>query len=152
MNKSIELIISIWAILKTGASYMPMFIEYPRDRLEYMVKNSNCTIVITKSIFNNVLFDCNIINVDNFKEIHCSTVLPSISILPDNLAYIIYTSGSTGRPKGVKITHKCLNNYIHSFNKLFNSITSDDKLLSSTNISLFIKKFKYPPTTSILVI
>ena len=135
MNKSIELIISIWAILKTGASYMPMFIEYPRDRLEYMVKNSNCTIVITKSIFNNVLFDCNIINVDNFKEIHCSTVLPSISILPDNLAYIIYTSGSTGRPKGVKITHKCLNNYIHSFNKLFNSITSDDKLLSSTNIS-----------------
>ena len=136
MNKSIELIVSIWAVLKTGACYMPMFINYPKDRLEYMIQNSDCKIVITKSnLTKNISFNCNTINVDNFETISCVSSIHNIDILPDNLAYIIYTSGSTGRPKGVKITHKCLNNYVHSFNKLFKNIGPQDKLLSSTNIS-----------------
>ena len=100
MNKSIELIISIWAVLKTGACYMPMFINYPKDRLQYMVKNSDCNIVITKSTLNTKTpFDCNIINVDNFEQIPCSKDLPNVPILPDNLAYVIYTSGSTRKTK-----------------------------------------------------
>lgn len=137
LNKSIELVISIWAILKNACVYMPMYIGYPTDRLEYMIENSNCRLLITNSTMKKIInTNCKTLEIKPFDKIRSTFKLncpyrPS----PNSLAYIIYTSGSTGKPKGVKITHKCLNNYIHSFNKLFGNISEKDKLLSSTNIS-----------------
>lgn len=137
INKSIELLISVWAILKSGAVYMPIYVGYPKDRIEYMLENSNCKLLIVNTTMKNVLnAKCKIIDIKGFEHI-INTVDFKISeeILPHDLAYIIYTSGSTGKPKGVKIMHKNLINYIFSFNKLFGNISPEDKLLSSTNIS-----------------
>lgn len=137
ITKSIELIISIWAILKNGCAYMPMYVGYPKDRLEYMIENSNCKLLIVNSTTKDIInTNCNCINILDFNKIENTKQLniPN-TILPTDLAYIIYTSGSTGRPKGVKIMHKNLINYIFSFNKLFENISSEDKFLSSTNIS-----------------
>ena len=136
MDKSIELVISIWAILKCGLTYMPMYTGYPKSRLDYMVENSCCHLIISKKQFlNRSSFKCSILNFNNYKRLKNTTNFELNKIFPTNLAYVIYTSGSTGNPKGVKITHRCLNNFIHSFNELFKGITKNDKLLSSTNIS-----------------
>ncbi len=133
MNKSIELLISIWGILKSGNTYMPMFFKYPEDRLNYMVDNSNCPLVLTNR--NGVHLNVPTLNINDFRKVKNTETMENVDISSNDIAYVIYTSGSTGKPKGVKITHKCLNNYIHSFNKLFKDISCKDKFLSSTNIS-----------------
>ena len=137
INKSIELLISIWAILKNGCVYMPMYVGYPKDRLEYMVKNSNCKLLIINSTMKNIIdVDCNYLDIVGFEKIeNTKDFVIKEKILPTDVAYVIYTSGSTGKPKGVKIMHKNLINYIYSFNKLFKNISSKDRFLSSTNIS-----------------
>ena len=55
INKSIELIITIWAILKNSCVYMPMYIGYPIDRLEYMVENSNCKLLVVNTTMKNLI-------------------------------------------------------------------------------------------------
>lgn len=137
INKSIELVISIWAILKSGCVYMPMYVGYPKDRLDYMIKNSNCKLLILNSTMKSVInTKCEVIDIVGFEKIENTEALSfPFEILPSNLAYIIYTSGSTGKPKGVQIMHKNLINYVLSFNELFKNISPKDKFLSSTNIS-----------------
>lgn len=133
MNKSIELLITIWGILKSGNTYMPMYIGYPEERLNYMLENSKSPLVITNQP--NTSFKVPTQKVRDFKKIENTQFMLFPEIKPEDTAYVIYTSGSTGRPKGVKITHQCLNNYIHSFYQLFKNISYEDKFLSSTNIS-----------------
>ncbi len=137
INKSIELVISIWAILKAGCVYMPMYVGYPKDRLDYMIKNSNCKLLILNSTMKSVInTKCEVIDIVGFEKIENTEAFSfPFEILPSNLAYIIYTSGSTGKPKGVQIMHKNLINYVLSFNELFKNISPKDKFLSSTNIS-----------------
>lgn len=133
MNKSIELVILIWGILKAGHSYMPMYVGYPKERLDYMLDNSRSPLVFTNQEATD--FKAETIFINNFENIKNTKNINNVKINPDDIAYVIYTSGSTGKPKGVKITHKCLNNYVHSFYNLFGGISSNDRLLSSTNIS-----------------
>lgn len=144
MNRSIELMISIWAILKIGAVYMPMYTLYPIDRLTYMIENSNCTSVITSSSMNELAnLSINKIILDDFSSLVPTKELPiSFDTSEDNLAYIIYTSGSTGKPKGVQITHKNLINFIYAFNESYISINNEDNFLASTNISFDVSIFE----------
>ena len=145
LNKSIELLISIWAIIKVGAIYMPMYIEYPNDRLNYMLENSNAKFLITNSkLVKNTSFNINKKLLNSYIDIkECNELNYKIDISPNDLAYIIYTSGSTGKPKGVQISHKNLINYIYAFRKYFdNDITCKDKFLSSTNISFDVSIFE----------
>ena len=114
INKSIELVISIWAILKAGCVYMPMYVGYPKDRLDYMIKNSNCKLLILNSTMKDIIDKkCEVIDIVGFEKIeNTETFSFPFEIMPSDLAYIIYTSGSTGKPKGVQIMHKNLINLI----------------------------------------
>lgn len=142
LPRSIELIISIFAILKCNAIYMPLFSGYPNDRLNYMLENSNCKLVITNNNLKNSIERVPNILLEDFNKIINKTIFKTQYGLPNNIAYIIYTSGSTGKPKGVQITNKNLNNFIYSFNKYFNNIGSEDNFLSSTNISFDVSIFE----------
>lgn len=145
LNKSFELLISIWAILKIGAVYMPMYIEYPNDRLNYMLENSNAKLLITNNkLIKNTTFNLNVELLNSYSDIkECTKFDYNINISSDDLAYIIYTSGSTGKPKGVQISHKNLINYVYAFKKYFdNDISYKDKFLSSTNISFDVSIFE----------
>lgn len=145
LNRSIELIISICSIFKLGAVYMPMCIEYPNDRLSYMLENSNAKLLITNSYINKHY------NFDNIKKEIIDSINDINYILDediivdlssDNIAYIIYTSGSTGKPKGVQISNSNLINFVYSFMTYFNGITAEDIFLSSTNISFDVSIFE----------
>lgn len=144
LNRSLELLVSICAIFKLGAVYMPMYTEYPKERLTYMLKNSNAKLLITSS--KNKLHNFNDITkeiIDSIDDIDCQTKVNLIrNFSYDSIAYIIYTSGSTGKPKGVQICNRNLINFVYAFNKYFGNVSKDDIFLSSTNISFDVSIFE----------
>lgn len=108
LNRSLEMIISILAILKAGAAYMPINPDYPADRISYMIQDSDCKFILTSE---ELAFDDSNINniiVDN-DELDTNTAFKPLT-KADDLAYVIYTSGSTGKPKGVVIKHASIIN------------------------------------------
>lgn len=110
MDKSLEMIISILAILKVGAAFLPIDIQYPRERIEYMLRDSNSKLLLTVSKFiHKSSSSVKSLSVDLDSKIYDTLENSPINvnnILPDNLAYVMYTSGSTGNPKGVMVTHR----------------------------------------------
>ena len=117
---SIELMISILAVLKTGAAYLPIDPSYPIERINYMLEDSNSNILLTNfKVEGNIESKINVINVKDINlDIYSKENLIKTNEL-DGLAYIIYTSGSTGKPKGVMIKHQGLTNYIWWANKMY---------------------------------
>lgn len=108
LNKSLEMIISILAIIKAGCCYLPINMSYPEDRVNYMLEDSNCKFLLSSISCTDMSFNVNIINVDlsNYKIYSGNTENLNIKISPEDLIYIIYTSGSTGKPKGAMLCHK----------------------------------------------
>jgi bacitracin synthase 3 len=103
------LIITILGILKSGAAYVPIDPAYPQERIDYMVADSQCKLLIDNTA------------LDSFKCVadeHSPDNLLPVNT-PSDLAYVIYTSGSTGKPKGVMIEHGTIANTICSQRKMF---------------------------------
>lgn len=100
-------IIAMYAVLKTGAAYIPCDPEYPDDRIRYILENSEARFILTDKPrgFENELDIEELLKNENASK-------PDVDIQPDDTAYLIYTSGSTGRPKGVVIKHSGIANYL----------------------------------------
>ncbi|MCH9634044.1 MAG: Tyrocidine synthase 1 [Chlamydiae bacterium] len=109
LDNSLELIVAILGILKSGRVYVPLDPSYPKNRLKYMLQDANPSIILTNSkllpLFNSLSFNTILLNQEQDKINSCSKLPPSILIQPKQLAYIIYTSGSTGKPKGIMVEH-----------------------------------------------
>ncbi len=114
LPRSIDAIASIMAVIKIGATYVPLDISFPEDRVKYMLFNSGVKAVLTNSdllhkassFTNNQNFQ--IINVDDIPH----TPTTKSKIAAGEIVYVMYTSGSTGKPKGVMMGHKTLDNLI----------------------------------------
>ncbi len=143
LNRSIDLIVSILAIVKSGNTYLPIIPDYPIDRIKYIIQNSNSKYILTntKSI-PTLNTNYTIINIDEINYSTFNNLNLKNENTPSDILYVIYTSGSTGNPKGVAITHKNLNNFIHSFNNSFKNISSEDRILASTSICFDVSIFE----------
>ncbi len=140
LDRSPEMVISLLAILKAGATYVPLDPEYPKDRIEFMLEDSSAKILLTSNKYHNHFKSAaaELLIENALKKAKAqSDNEPEVDIDGDNLAYILYTSGSTGKPKGVQIRHFNLVNFLLSMQKE-PGITANDKLLAVTTISFDI--------------
>jgi non-ribosomal peptide synthetase component F len=113
MDRSPEMVAAILGVMKSGAAYLPIDPGTPRERIEWMLAESEAL---------TTLVDANGAEDDGRVE-----VTPNAS----NLAYVIYTSGSTGRPKGVMNTHGALANRIHWMQEAYR-LDASDRVLQKT--------------------
>lgn len=109
LEKSLEMIVGILAIIKAGASYLPINLSYPQDRVEFMLSDSNAKLLLCNTKTQND-FSLNIdkicIDLSESKIYSLSSYNTNCISNPNDVLYIIYTSGSTGTPKGAMISHK----------------------------------------------
>ncbi|HEX8472730.1 MAG TPA: amino acid adenylation domain-containing protein, partial [Pyrinomonadaceae bacterium] len=110
MERSLEMVIALFAIMKAGGAYVPLEPDYPRERLSYMLKDADVRVLLTEQKFAGRLPEhaAQIVDIDAERDVisRQSERNPSSGVVAANLIYIIYTSGSTGRPKGVMVPHR----------------------------------------------
>src|ERR1051326_4718752 len=109
VERSVEMLVGILGILKTGAAYLPLDPHYPQKRLALMLADANVGFVVTQQHLASQLRrdGAAIVCLDRDREHMAKRAVenPAVHVLPENAAYVIYTSGSTGKPKGVVVTH-----------------------------------------------
>ncbi|REC80417.1 thioester reductase [Chryseobacterium elymi] len=123
LDRSLEWLIAILGVLKTGAAYVPIDPAYPVKRVEYILADTSAGILITDTQRGNSLtegINAEIFYLDNTESLsYLSTKLPDITISQNALAYTIYTSGSTGNPKGVMVSHHSIQHLVTWHNQYF---------------------------------
>ncbi len=115
LDRSIDMIVSFLAILKAGAAYLPIDISYPKERIAFMLEDSQAPVVITHERFKPGLpSTLSIIALDTQAADlqRRSTANAPTKATTESLAYVIYTSGSTGQPKGACIPHRAINRLV----------------------------------------
>ncbi|NWO06485.1 MAG: amino acid adenylation domain-containing protein [Alteromonadaceae bacterium] len=123
-------IVSIIAVLKAGAAYVPIDVKNPPQRTELIVEDANLSVLLTTSeAIKQVPKVSYTVAVDSIEASSCSLLLRSVSINPDELAYVIYTSGSTGKPKGVLVNHRPLNHLFDSCKDMADFDSQDNWVL-----------------------
>ncbi len=144
LGRSANMVVILLGILKSGRSYIPLDPTFPKERLNYILQNSQSRIIITEKEYELEQVDDIIINT-------LENILGRIDVLSDTIfqrvssedtAYIIYTSGSTGNPKGVEIGHQSLLNFLTSI-KNKPGINSNDTLFSVTTYSFDISILEF---------
>ena len=142
LSRSPEMVISILAVLKAGAAYLPLDPSYPVERLRYMIEDAHPVIAITVGHVNEILalngktliLDA----ADMAVELAaCPVSDPTdndrvVALCPHHPAYVIYTSGSTGKPKGVIVTQVNLKNYSAWVSSSYNISTSSRSLVTTS--------------------
>lgn len=164
MERSLELLVGLLAILKAGGTYLPVDTIYPDERIKYMMEDAKPLLVLTQSSLKASAkkFGVRMLVVDEkydalgsevimehagrksseekagtTGEFALNNMINTNKSGADCLAYIIYTSGSAGKPKGVKITHGSVVNFLFSM-RFEPGFTDSDVLLAVTTISFDI--------------
>ncbi|WP_405410867.1 non-ribosomal peptide synthetase [Maribacter sp. Asnod1-A12] len=133
LERSPELIISLFAILQCGARYVPIDTGYPDNRANLMLSDADADFFICDQSKKALVHNAKTIFIENIFSYNEQSY-EDISVSSDAGAYIIYTSGSTGKPKGVQVTHKNVINLLYSMGKE-PGISSEDRIFSTTTIS-----------------
>jgi len=107
LPRSMQMIVSLLAVHKAGAAYVPLDPQYPAERLAYLMGDSAMVLLLSHSQLTGlpVPDELAVVNVDSLDLSRWPTHAPQVQVLPQHLAYVIYTSGSTGQPKGVAVEH-----------------------------------------------
>jgi natural product biosynthesis luciferase-like monooxygenase protein len=108
VERSLSMLVALYAVHKAGAAYVPLDPVYPHDRLAYMAEDAGLRVVITQRAFADVVSVSAPVVLDEIDATLAAlpdTNLDEVRVAPSDLAYLIYTSGSTGKPKGVMVEH-----------------------------------------------
>ncbi|MGO3988222.1 amino acid adenylation domain-containing protein [Pseudomonas sp. SAS7] len=130
LERSADVIVAFLAVMKTGAAYVPLDIDYPQERLQWIVEDSAMHVLITCSSLRQRFAQVQrCVEVDKQVLEHLPVTAPKVSIERDNLAYLIYTSGSTGKPKGVAVSHGQIRMHCQAIAGLYDMDASTRELL-----------------------
>ncbi|HXV82417.1 MAG TPA: amino acid adenylation domain-containing protein, partial [Candidatus Binatia bacterium] len=147
--RSIEMVVGLLGILKTGGGYVPLDPIYPEERLRFMLGDADIAVLLTQESFldrtQNFTLSSQPLAVCLDRDwpviAQQNDGNPKQAVRSDNLAYVVYTSGSTGKPKGVAIEHRSTSNLLHWAKTVY----ADDELrsvLASTSICFDLSVFE----------
>jgi amino acid adenylation domain-containing protein len=131
-ERNVEMIVSFWAVLKSGHAYIPIETSLKTSLIKNIVNDANVRLIVTMSPFAKNAYklalknDATVVVLDEIVdqlEKEAETNLPAFPAT--NTAYVLYTSGSTGKPKGVQITHLSLVNLMHAMRDEINFLKTD---------------------------
>ena len=111
VSRSMDMVIAILAILKVGGAYVPLDPKYPKERLQFMIEDSQIAVLLTQTPLlerlpkSSAAVICLDQTLTESPQPLSDPVFDAVNVKASNLAYVIYTSGSTGKPKGVLVTH-----------------------------------------------
>ncbi|GCE31294.1 hypothetical protein KDA_67780 [Dictyobacter alpinus] len=146
MDRSLELVIALLSILKTGAAYVPIDPAYPNERISVMLEDADIAVLLTQEKFLKKFPDVQaqiLTEKTVMQELaNQSKENPVSSATIDNLAYVIYTSGSTGRPKGVMNTQRGISNRLQWMQEAY-QLGANDRVLQKTPISFDVSVWEF---------
>jgi len=148
VERSIDMIVGLLAVLKAGGAFVPLDPRYPPKRLADMMEDSRIELVLTQNHVRERLGVGPAMTVLAMDELDLRTEpdhAPSVTLDGEALAYVIYTSGSTGRAKGVAVAHHALAEHAR-LSAAFSSLAPDDRMLqfATLNFDGFIEQL-FPP-------
>jgi amino acid adenylation domain-containing protein len=146
LERSLEMVVALYATLKSGSAYVPIDPEYPAERVAFMLADSAAPIILTQAALTDRFAEsgAKVIAVDE----HPGALGPRPAAeraepaTLDDLAYVIYTSGSTGQPKGAMNTHRAISNRIQWMQDAF-PLTPEDRVLQKTPFSFDVSVWEF---------
>ncbi|WPO90949.1 amino acid adenylation domain-containing protein [Chryseobacterium sp. HR92] len=123
LDRSLEWVVAVLGVIKTGAAYVPIDPAYPAKRVEFILSDTAADIILTNQNLETLLSGTERTKVFDLSSMenlnHLSSDAPEIKIHQNSLAYTIYTSGSTGKPKGVMVSHQAIQHLVTWHNHHF---------------------------------
>jgi amino acid adenylation domain-containing protein len=149
LDRSLDSVVSFLAILKSGGTYLPLDPNFPKDRLAFMLADSEVSLLLTHSSLRESLGETSarVVLLDRENESLSKGPASNLALSgdPEHLAYLIYTSGSTGKPKGVMIPRRALVNFLLSMAETPGMAASDTHLAVTTaSFDISILEFLLP--------
>ncbi|MEU1049824.1 amino acid adenylation domain-containing protein [Streptomyces sp. NPDC005897] len=141
--RSVELIVTLLAVLKAGAAYLPLDPDYPASRLAYMLDDAAPVCAVTDRAGR--LPDdtgTEVVVLAGLDVSSYSWTDPGRALTPAHPAYVIYTSGSTGRPKGVVVPHRAIDNRLRWMQHAY-GLTAGDRVLQKTPSSFDVSVWEF---------
>ncbi|MDC7222446.1 MAG: amino acid adenylation domain-containing protein [Spirochaetales bacterium] len=142
LERSFEMVVALYAVVLAGGSYLPIEPTLPADYLNYILDDSQVSLILTGKKFRDPFpAPLDVIDLDGYDySAEGEGELPQVH--PDDRVYILYTSGSTGRPKGVEITHRGLMNRILWMNEEYR-LTEGDVLIQKTPYNFDVSGWEF---------
>eukprot|EP01032_Pedospumella_encystans_P025304 gene25304-28605_t len=168
LERGVDMVVALLAVLKSGAAYVPLDPNYPQERLAYVVQDAGIGHLLTHSALLGRIpaGAANVLAMDTLAVLDVTggpgasagaaamTMSPGaddnpeVALHADHLAYAIYTSGSTGKPKGVAVRHEALSSFLLSMREA-PGITPEDRVLALTSLAFDIAALElYLPLVS----
>ncbi|MCB0155794.1 MAG: amino acid adenylation domain-containing protein [Anaerolineae bacterium] len=146
MERSLEMVISIYAVIKAGGAYVPLDPDYPAERVAFMLADAAVPVLLTQQKLRNALPEstARVICLDSEQAnlaAH-SSENPISEVTAAQLAYVIFTSGSTGQPKGVMNTHRGICNRLFWMQEAY-QLTPADRVLQKTPFSFDVSVWEF---------
>jgi amino acid adenylation domain-containing protein len=146
LERSLDMVIAILAVLKAGAAYVPLDPSYPPERLSFMLHDAQVPVLLTQQRLIPTLPEhlAQLICLDSIWDAIAQQPHTDLEcdVSTSNLAYVIYTSGSTGQPKGAMNTHQGLTNRLYWMQQRY-QLTSDDRVLQKTPFSFDVSVWEF---------
>lgn len=127
-DRSIEMVVSMLGVLKTGAAYLPLETSIPEDRIKYMLEQSRASFLLYEKDYADAYKNQITCGTLDFSTLHKEVELPVIDVKATETAYCIFTSGSTGQPKGVMMPHRGVINLVEGLEERVYSAYNDREL------------------------
>ncbi|HEX8160667.1 MAG TPA: amino acid adenylation domain-containing protein, partial [Pyrinomonadaceae bacterium] len=150
MERSVEMVVSLLAIMKAGGAYVPIDPDYPAERVNFMLDEARVPVLLTQERLVARLREqvaargVSVLSVDGQREEIARESAERVEggVGPDNLAYVIYTSGSTGRPKGAMNTHAGVGNRLQWMQDEY-GLTGADRVLQKTPYTFDVSAWEF---------